>query len=148
MFSRRRREVVEHELQHVAAAASNLPVIQDRPGSSSDANLADEVGFESQLEQADGGVVAWRNLVAAFMFEALLWGWSSSPLFSSNIVQPPMITPTDSTPSFHQAFPSPSASSKTITRSCPNSKVTPTSLSSGPWHQGYPISEPPSWPLS
>ncbi|KAL9578852.1 MAG: hypothetical protein Q9212_005459 [Teloschistes hypoglaucus] len=75
MFSRRRREVVEHELQHIAAA-SDHPVIQHRPGS--DANLADEVGFESQLEQADGGVVAWRNLIAAFMFEALLWGFPIS----------------------------------------------------------------------
>ncbi|KAL8660020.1 MAG: hypothetical protein Q9202_006846 [Teloschistes flavicans] len=38
-----------------------------------------EMGVESQqLEQADGGVVAWRNLIAAFMFEALLWGFPIS----------------------------------------------------------------------
>lgn len=74
IFSRRRREVVEHELQHIAAA-SDVPAIQHPEGG--DPN---ETGFESQLEQADGGVVAWRNLIAAFMFEALLWG-RSSPLF-------------------------------------------------------------------
>lgn len=42
-----------------------------------------EMGVESQqLEQADGGVVAWRNLIAAFMFEALLWGKYRNPLRS------------------------------------------------------------------
>jgi hypothetical protein len=27
-----------------------------------------------QLEPADGGTAAWRLLIAAFIFEALLWG--------------------------------------------------------------------------
>jgi hypothetical protein len=31
------------------------------------------------LPAADGGLAAWRLLIAAFVFEALLWGQSSSP---------------------------------------------------------------------
>lgn len=31
-----------------------------------------------QLQPVDGGVAAWRLLVAAFVFEALLWGAASS----------------------------------------------------------------------
>ncbi|KAL8638176.1 MAG: hypothetical protein Q9228_004643 [Teloschistes exilis] len=72
MFSRRRREAVEHELHHIAAA-SDAAVTQNPEGSN-----ASETGLESQLEQVDGGVVAWRNLIAAFMFEALLWGFPIS----------------------------------------------------------------------
>lgn len=30
---------------------------------------------EQELAPVDGGSVAWRLLCAAFMFEALLWGW-------------------------------------------------------------------------
>ena len=29
---------------------------------------------ENQLKPVDGGLAAWRVLLAAFMFEAILWG--------------------------------------------------------------------------
>lgn len=33
----------------------------------------------TSLPPADGGLAAWRLLMAAFVFEALLWGQSSPP---------------------------------------------------------------------
>jgi hypothetical protein len=47
----------------------------DRPPSSGPCNTESESGITGQtLAPADGGPAAWRLLVAAFVFEALLWG--------------------------------------------------------------------------
>ena len=75
MFSRRSRSSNEQELQPVVLTPDLPARVQlqaDRAGA--DINLENEEITEQQLERADGGVVAWRNLLAAFMFEALLWG--------------------------------------------------------------------------
>jgi hypothetical protein len=53
------------------------PITQndDRPPSSRPRNTESENDITGQaLVPADGGPAAWRLLVAAFVFEALLWG--------------------------------------------------------------------------
>ena len=56
------------------------PAVQTTPASTSsttttihNSNEPDDTLIQ-QLEPADGGPAAWRLLVAAFVFEALLWG--------------------------------------------------------------------------
>ena len=82
MFSRRSRNSIEQELQSVVPIPDPPASVQfqvDRAGT--DINLENEAITEQQLERADGGVVAWRNLLAAFMFEALLWGERCAYMF-------------------------------------------------------------------
>ena len=58
----------------------NQPAVQTAPASTSSTTTAINNSNEpddalvQQLEPADGGLAAWRLLVAAFVFEALLWG--------------------------------------------------------------------------
>lgn len=37
-------------------------------------SIAEESTTATSLPAADGGLAAWRLLIAAFVFEALLWG--------------------------------------------------------------------------
>lgn len=70
---------------------------------------------ESSLDTCDGGYAAWRLLLVAFVFEALLWGQSRWVSVFNN-------------PTEHscQDFHSPLESSKTTTRICHNSLITHT----------------------
>ena len=43
-------------------------------------STTEESTTASSLPAADGGLAAWRLLIAAFVFEALLWGQSSTSL--------------------------------------------------------------------
>ena len=63
MSSRGQGRSVDQELQDLSA---NVP--------SHEISNGNNERTEQQLERADGGAVAWRNLCAAFMVEALLWG--------------------------------------------------------------------------
>lgn len=54
-----------------ALTASQRPVTGDTTSEEYD-------GIVHQLQPADGGWAAWRMLISAFVFEALLWGKSST----------------------------------------------------------------------
>jgi hypothetical protein len=47
--------------------------------STNNASTTEQLTTATSLPAADGGLAAWRLLIAAFVFEALLWG-QSSPL--------------------------------------------------------------------
>ena len=59
------------------SSVSSVPVL---PAVANDSGNLDWNGGNAEAEQrlprADGGVAAWRILLAAFMFEAVLWGAS------------------------------------------------------------------------
>lgn len=44
-------------------------------------------GSNPSLEPADGGPSAWKLLIAAFMFEAILWGASRSSSYTQSVVE-------------------------------------------------------------
>jgi hypothetical protein len=99
-------------------------------------NLDGDIETSGQhLELSDGGAAAWRLLLAAFVFEALLWGKARKFFYSLNL------------PFFFdiiaykmaKASHSRSESSKIITLSFPNLPITPIYLSSGPSRREYPI---------
>ncbi|KAL8834869.1 MAG: hypothetical protein Q9176_007234 [Flavoplaca citrina] len=46
--------------------------------SDSTGNLINHEGVAQQLKPSDGGIAAWKVLFAAFMFEAMMWGFSVS----------------------------------------------------------------------
>ncbi|KAL8995898.1 MAG: hypothetical protein Q9169_004472 [Polycauliona sp. 2 TL-2023] len=50
----------------------------DELGFNTNGDLTDHGGFVQQLKPADGGIAAWKVLFAAFMFEAILWGFPIS----------------------------------------------------------------------
>jgi len=54
------------------------PQLVRLPSISNEASRDVEI-VQQQLDQADGGVAAWRLLGAAFVFEALFWG-TTAPL--------------------------------------------------------------------
>lgn len=88
-------------------------------------------GFEEnypivqQLAPADGGLAAWRMLISAFVFEALLWGERHfMPILSYA-----MLTP--------QAFQSLSVSSRTTTPHFRNLRTILTLLLSEPFRKVY-----------
>ena len=68
------------ELAPVASPrpAEAISVGDERPPPSRPGNIADELPHGEltvqELAPTDGGPAAWRLLVAAFVFEALLWG--------------------------------------------------------------------------
>jgi len=94
-------------------------------------STSQEFSNRQTLEPADGGPSAWKVLLAAWTFEAILWGTlpttKSQPLPTNN----------------PQASPSLSEFSKTITPSFHNSQKILTSPSSVVWLQESPSSELP-----
>ena len=57
----------EIELQRITPKAHQI----SHNGLESEANANAQ---QFQLKPADGGAAAWKALIAAFMFEAILWG--------------------------------------------------------------------------
>jgi hypothetical protein len=47
---------------------------QHRDQATNDASTTEASTTATSLPAADGGLAAWRLLIAAFVFEALLWG--------------------------------------------------------------------------
>lgn len=118
---------VTEEKSQSDSTACTLQIQQDRV----DQDIARDNGAQNEaLAQqpipADGGLVAWRVLLAAFVFEALLWGKHPTPNYLTAVVA-------DTSP---QDSPSHSASFKTTTHSSPNSReINRTSPSSALWRQ-------------
>lgn len=59
--------LTSHELQSLDNAATRDHVRHSQDDEAVHAT-------DQQLEPVDGGLAAWRVLLAAFMFEAILWG--------------------------------------------------------------------------
>jgi hypothetical protein len=98
------------------------PRHQHRTQSTNDVSTAEASTTATSLPAADGGLAAWRLLIAAFVFEALLWGQSSSPTMLTSLTNAPA----------NQVSHSASASSKRTTPRCLNSRT----------HHTLPSSEP------
>lgn len=98
--------------------------------SASYVSTTEESTTATSLPAADGGLAAWRLLIAAFVFEALLWGQLSAPTQLSSL----------SNTQANQVSHSASASSKRITPRCLNSKIRLTLPSSAQSHPECPTS--------
>jgi hypothetical protein len=94
---------------------------QQRPDHSTNhVSTTEQATTATSLPAADGGLAAWRLLIAAFVFEALLWGQLTSPSKLSSLPN------AQATQVSHSA----SASSKRTIRRCLNLKTRLTSPSS------------------
>lgn len=86
---------------------------QQTDHSASHVSTTEEATTATSLPAADGGLAAWRLLIAAFVFEALLWGQLPTPTQLSSL----------SNTQANQVSRSASASSKRITPRCLSSRI-------------------------